>query len=64
MPDAAGFPACRCGAPWHGLPEGGCPGAGAEGPLPERPAAEDLWARLARLRGAAADVWAAPDLEL
>lgn len=24
-------PACRCGAPWHGLPRGGCPGSHAVG---------------------------------
>lgn len=26
-------PECRCGADWHGLPKGGCPGSDAEGPV-------------------------------
>ncbi|SHS58378.1 hypothetical protein [Mycobacteroides abscessus] len=26
-------PACRCGAPWHGLPRGGCPGSHVAGEL-------------------------------
>ncbi|WP_234802850.1 hypothetical protein [Mycobacteroides abscessus] len=33
-------PACRCGAPWHGLPRNGCPGSHAAGErdLSEEPA--------------------------
>lgn len=26
-------PECRCGHNWHGLPLGGCPGSGSEGPI-------------------------------
>lgn len=26
-------PDCRCGADWHGLPKGGCPGSDTEGPV-------------------------------
>lgn len=35
-------PACRCGAPWHGLPRNGCPGSHAAGEreLSEEPAGE------------------------
>lgn len=35
-------PACRCGAPWHGLPRGGCPGSHVAGEreLSEEPAGE------------------------
>lgn len=35
-------PACRCGAPWHGLPRGGCPGSHVAGELElsEEPAGE------------------------
>lgn len=35
-------PACRCGAPWHGLPRNGCPGSHAAGEreLSEKPAGE------------------------
>lgn len=32
-------PECRCGADWHGLPWGGCPGTESEGPV------DDPWAR-------------------
>lgn len=32
-------PECRCGADWHGLPRGGCPGTESEGPV------DDPWAR-------------------
>lgn len=32
-------PECRCGADWHGLPWGGCPGSESEGPV------DDPWSR-------------------
>jgi hypothetical protein len=28
------FPTCRCGYSWHGIADRGCPGTGAEGPMP------------------------------
>ncbi|WP_157931321.1 hypothetical protein [Mycobacteroides abscessus] len=41
-PRPRSVPACRCGAPWHGLPRSGCPGTHAAGErdLPKEPAGE------------------------
>lgn len=50
-------PGCRCGADWHGLPQGGCPGSDAEGPLGKDPVFRgnpldpNEWIPLGRIEG-------------
>lgn len=36
-------PECRCGADWHGLPKGGCPGSDAEGPVARATRTRSRW---------------------
>lgn len=38
-----GFPRCRCGDMWHGLPTHGCPGSDSEGPMQDSSFAADDW---------------------